>query len=357
MPTIRSLLGVTLIANFLFAIQLEKLSPTLIEKLYTPYDSCVLLNGLHHKKCLNIQKNSCDVLSSQAVVSIPNTLYYALSLHGEKQVYLPLKDQLRKLANSSKTLLLIGDSIMKDNLAGLFCLLKRENSHFTKGSSNPNISKHVVTYPIVLNSSDPFSLPLLGYLGWGRIKVNWDNSVPILKYPKQYVVLVNSGLHEGSYFGDRLARVFRYWTNRSDVYSVFYTETSLQHYAQDTRSGKRKYCGYFPDIRPYSIRDYPYFECVPHNMSDCPVDMDYRLQSEHDALQDADRKYHNGQYRIPVHRIRFRDFSGIYYDMHRNSPSFHYTDYHSKADCTHYTGAIPVLNYLHWMQLLYEITL
>jgi hypothetical protein len=324
-----------------------RLSSEMISKLYTPYDSCVLLKGFAN--CNNVSGDPCDIFPGR-FHTIPQSLYYS----PVNLAYHSLIQPIRKLSNTNITILMLGDSIMRSSFDGLLCLLRREDSRIRLGTMNSNYTKHVLTTPIVLDSPDHFTLPIHGYTTWQKLNLKLE-TIPLLEPPRRYLVVMNSGLHEKDSYAQRLKRFFDFWTNRADVSAVVYRETSLQHYASEPHTGVRRYCGYFPDITPYKMYTYPYFRCIPHNESDCPPHMDYRQNSEREAIEYARIQYQSGQHRLPIQLASYRSFSGYYYDMHPKSSTF--TPKKNSSDCTHMISQIPVLNYLHWAQIFNNFTL
>ena len=349
-------------------------SHSFLQQIYTKHDYCVLTNPDPltncKKKVSNHVENKCSALTKQDRIRqlshvFPQSMYHLpkeYAKNNESALSLTkLTDMFIALNRTNRVLMLIGDSITRNSLEALECLLSIEQR---SGIVNiaPSVGKVLWganRYTISLANAhtlfEMVSVSILYFAVWtpygnGAGELYLKEAQRLMKHdnPATGIVFVfNIGMHEKheptqtKHVSDMLSFAQKKiipMTSRRNLF--LYRESSAQHYNSTA--------GYFnaKQSLAWKAKKLPLPTCVPYNTVENDVN-DWRYNGEQEAFKIKQFDKNNV--------IPFRQLSRHYFDVHSSSPYFKTA--HQKSgpdrDCTHFSLlAAPVLYRVLWYQIL-----
>lgn len=337
---------------------LIKSSKKFLHQVYSDADFCLLIG---EAKCKESVHPTCSVLHKQSSNhNIPKIMYYVPSQYSTQPDVTKLTNLFIHLNNSNTALVLLGDSLMRNTLASLYCILLTENRDKIVKVSPPlekiqwGASHNVLTLE-TLKGNIIFTLDVYYFAVWSNFDdhtIKWFNTSMIeiaQKNPlKRFFITANIGLHEHNelsmfkHLSSILMWAKNFVTSSNNTHKFIYRETSSQHYESPT--------GYFDFHQRNLWRNgtIPYPTCAPNQ--EVGTTNDWRVTAERRALDlfHIDAK----------HIVPFRNMSAPYFEMHAASSYFSVL-YDKKVehsrrnleDCTHFKQGEVLLRYL-WYELL-----
>jgi hypothetical protein len=378
-------------------IEMFELSEVELQSFYDPVDYCILKtqNFTHchlQEKTKSLLKTCpyCDhyCLATWPCHFTPSTLYKKPSANltiekvfGKKN----LVNFLIYLNQTKKKLVFFGDSITRQSLQGLFCLILQQNHKIRITPPLYSLDKETQNYhfritipypflsdPSSLNIHPPLPLPPLAHDYQNRhpihITLHFINFPHEITPPSQLqeilfdpithlsstshglILITNWGLHSPKLTYSKILSTLFEWAMSSSFLShplhdnfFFYRETSTQH---------------FPNS-PYGL-----YQGRNGEQTTCEaIDPKRNTQQEGDPLTGRNwmsviedellKQYQGNGKGKKIERLSFRVISDSYSDLHHSSKEnlkrFQFSEGYS--DCTHYCGVPPLLWYALWTQL------
>lgn len=366
-----------------------------LTKLYTNHDTCFMKAALSytHAQCpipvkgsLEARCSAFSIYSGEATqaygdnnVSFPASMTQVISGITEMYPHITqISDLLMGINQSNRALVLIGDSITRNSIEALMCILQLELSPQFVSISPPltkvlyNAVHYTITIPkatvhLVYNS---IWHPFQSGKGGTTTFIHGELSRYIFnkRYPTMGALVVfNIGIHERGQkmMTKSLNEMFTYarTTLLSDhperKITFLYRESSVQHYPEpgglyNRNKAKKWQTGEVPSP-VCSAQPAGYTNTAPRFNDNAHHELDWRYRAEINSYKTSKFDMTN--------IIFFRDFSNNFWDVHPASPFFKRLHYFSKQtrgnhqgrdeDCTHYPAAVsPLLYRLMWQQVL-----
>ena len=344
-----------------------------LQRVYTKHDYCVMTSA-DPLSCTveynNEVEEKCSSLMNQNRVKhrshmFPQSMYHIpQEFNNENGLsdLTSLTDMLIKLNQSNRVIMLIGDSISRNSIEALECILSIESGKMV--TISPPVVKVLwggTRYTITVSSSNNQSvnIQILYFAVWtpyanGAGKLYMKEARRMLKHQDPTIGIVfvfNIGMHERHEPTQRIhvADMIQFarkkllqMENRTNMF--LYRESSAQHYNSTA--------GYFnfKHSAAWKSKKMPLPTCVPYDMVKNDEN-DWRYKGEQGAF---DLTKFNRNNVIP-----FRKISRHYFDMHSSSPFFKHNGQKKgpDRDCTHYNiHASPILYRLLWYEILKRAT-
>jgi hypothetical protein len=351
-------------------------SQMFLQQIYTAHDYCVLTNpdpmtNCKRKASSNAVENECSSLTKKDRIrqlSFPQSMYHIPKEFADnEESSLPLTkltDMFISLNRTNRVLMLIGDSITRNSIESLECLLSIEQRTSDKITISPPVFKVLwgaTKYTISLSNSKTLhqivTVNVLYFAVWtqygnGAGDMYLNEALRLLKHhdPTTGIVFVfNIGMHEKheptqtKHVTDMIQfakKKILPMTNRNNLF--LYREASAQHYNSTA--------GYF-NFRhslAWKTKKKPLPTCVPYSEVENDTN-DWRYKGEQGAFKST---HFDNKNVIP-----FRKISRHYFDVHSSSPFFKSTKHKAgpDRDCTHFNPlAAPVLYRILWYQILHR---
>ena len=355
-----------------------------LSQLYTPYDKCVLLSAMKSRagtgtlnmstKCTlsgnNLERrcstfahlHNTPALGNQ----LPQSMTHVLSDMSHNYPYMfRVTDLLKKFNQSNRVLVLIGDSVTRNSIESLMCILQKESDPLTV-SIVPRLEKilyNAVHYTISLLE---FEINIIYHSIWHPYQRGIGGTTTAFKgdfhrlFYRKYksdsvgaLLVFNIGMHERGFrsMTKNLVEMFNFITDEiipstSRNLTFLFRESSIQHY--NSKAGVFNH----NTAKKWRSGELPSPICKPWTVSD-EDDMDWRYKSEQMALP----KSKKGMCDV----VSFREMSKHFWDVHGASPFFKASYRYSTRkghvgimeDCTHYqSNASPLLYRYLWHQIL-----
>jgi hypothetical protein len=310
-----------------------------LEKVYTSYDACILRqqgnclppsNELE-KKCSGFYPKDVEARNnylSDTSISFPRSLYEIPASYSEEHNFsqlIRITDLLVSLNASNTTLALWGDSVTRDSILSLICIVGIENMFdvildppniMTSGGDfifqklniiflHPTTKQSITTRVFFYQEKGTRNKDLSALKLLTAISKDAPNS--------HFLFVLNCGLHFDGYshMAKRLESLLSFAKqhllplgNMSSTNKILYRETSTQHFNHSS--------GYYDaTISPSTIKDdtnYSSFMCVPSQRTS-NYSYDYRHHAERDVLLQMKVK--------DTDIIHFRDLSTVISTLHR----------------------------------------
>ena len=373
-------------------------SANILSQIYTKHDHCIITSALHSRgsdfksdtntfetTCSqpdNIIEKRCSTFASYAYHQntlgdnfIPESMTQVLSNLSSRYPYINrITDLLIQLNESNRALVLVGDSITRNSIESLFCILQIENSFSSRVTITPPLEKvlyNAIHYTI---SFPRATLHLLYFSIWhpfqpgkGGTTTAFHGELQHLLFNKKYpnlgaVVVFNIGIHERGQkrMTKNLIEMFSFMkdilipTTSNRNVSFLYRESSVQHY--DNPAGTYN----INTAKKWHSGELSSPICQPWLLGDADNAKDWRYHAEQSALKSSEF--------ISQNIIFFRDLSKKYWDTHGASPYFQgrsrghtsgskprkrHPRSGKSEDCTHFIPtAAPLLYRLLWHQIL-----
>lgn len=367
-----------------------------MSKLYTTYDNCIIHSIFDNNNHSGSGKESCPIPTNDAdkrcsafgayqdlttkrdqkIMSIPTSMKRTIpNLPVNFPHIMRISDLLIRLNQSNRALVLMGDSITRNSIEALMCILHLELSPSVVKISPPleKILYNGIHYKISI-PSDPqnqtpnsvWTINLVYFSIWhsfqpgrGGTTTSFHGELYRYIFNKKYpgtgaLIVFNIGMHErGQHMMTKnLNEMFSFArdvlapTPERNV-TFLYRESSVQHYDEPAGMYNRN------KAKKWHTGDLPTPTCRPWSVNDTDA-QDWRFRAEQSALKTSHFKFK----RI----IKFREFSKYFWDVHAASPFFktiarRFLSRKRHAggdeDCTHFPPpAAPLLYRLLWHQIL-----
>ena len=347
-------------------------SRAFLQQVYTKHDFCVLTKQDPMTSCKRMKtdvESTCSILTNQKLIhghmhQLPKSMYHLPAMFADiepsKHPLTSLVDMFIMLNRTNKALMLIGDSISRQSIEALECILSIEKRS-EMVTIDPPVTKVLwgaTKYTISLSSAEtnhePVTVSILYFAVWNQYGNGAEvmfrkEAKRLLKHnPTTSIIFVfNIGMHE-KYEASQHKHVYDILTNgKKEVLSmknrsnlVLYRESSAQHYNSTA--------GYFnqKQSEKWKTKKLPLPTCVPYEMVKNDIN-DWRYNGEQSAI-----KYSRFDYKDI---IPFRDLSRHYFDVHSSSPFFKPVQHRNgpDRDCTHFIPhAAPILYRILWYRIL-----
>eukprot|EP01041_Mallomonas_annulata_P012057 gene12057-25268_t len=350
-----------------------------LQRWYDPMDYCILksrnftgCHDLHYKTSPYFFRDEC--FATWKCQYTPRILYtrpMGFSIKNRMTNRNNILNFLIHLNQTNRHLVLFGDSITRQSMEALLCILLKLDRRITSKPISPGFDYDYAHFNIYIpNRNQTLAQPHIHHLhhiisSVHHIKINRQINIQdlhqfvytkveeIVHNTSGVVMISNWGLHEPTpkNYNKLLNNLFS-WA-QSDKFgdlptknnSFFYRETSTQH---------------FPSS-PYGLYGNKHQNsCLPinpklnnHMNGDPKRGIPWRSVIEDNQLILANNRFLNYSTNTQLHKLRFRYISDKFHDYHPSSPSH---EGRSKfkpnyVDCTHFCGVSPILWHYHWWDL------
>ena len=345
--------------------------PEFLEKVYTPYDACILNRKGNcpapssdlEKRCSGFYSANPTAREFFATTSkpFPSSLYEIPSTYSGEHDFVKLiriTELLIALNQSNSIMALWGDSVTRDSILSLICIVGIENNFQGVEVDPPNIiadGGYFKFQRILITFRNPtineiVTSRIFFYQEKGTLNLSKYDAVALQlltamsrQIPNSnFLFVLNCGLHLGNYsaMSRRLESLFLFarkklmrlgktpWLNQ-----LKYRETSTQHYDNNL--------GYFTENILSQDHD---VICTP-SQPIVEYSVDYRHLAEKNVLTKMNI--------VDADVIRFRELSKHYHDIHPASHFFRMSrDFGRNKDCTHFPYYYNMIYRLLWHRIL-----